>query len=153
MLSPIIIADSPAQHTAVIRLMVPAEEIQLVMGPAIHEVFAALASQAIAPVDALFCRHFRNPSETFDFEVGVPTARALKTQGRVLPSTMPAVRVVQTVYVGGYHGLGRAWGLFDEAIDIGGYTVGPMLWERYIQGPESGTDETMFRTELNRPLA
>ncbi len=33
-----------------------------------------------------------------------------------------------------------------------GHTAGPNLRECYVAGPESNSDEAMWRTELNRPL-
>jgi effector-binding domain-containing protein len=152
MLSPIKVLTSPAQHTATIRLVVPADAIQNVMGPAIQELYNTLAKQGVPPSGALFCRHFHPPDEEFDFEVGLPVNAPIQAHGRVHPSSLPSTRVVQTVYQGGYERLGDAWEKFDAAIDIGGYEVSEMLWERYVRGPESCPDASHYLTELNRPL-
>ena len=68
-------------------------------------------------------------------------------------SALPAARVVQTVYHGGYEGLGPAWATFAAWIEEEGHSTGPNFWERYTVGPESGPDPALWQTELTRPLA
>ena len=117
-----------------------------------HEVMSAAADQGIPTTGPLFTHHFRRPTETFDFEVGVPVAEPVTRTGRVQPSQLPAASVARTVYHGHYDGLGAAWGEFDAWITANGYTPGPNLWECYLSGPESSPYPANWRTELNRPL-
>ena len=67
-------------------------------------------------------------------------------------SSLPAVRVVRTIYRGPYEGLGAAWGEFDAWITGSGFVVVEELWEYYAKGPESGPDTSKWETELVRPL-
>lgn len=147
------ITQTSAQSAAIIRLTIPREEMPNVMGPAIGELKATIASQGIAPVGPLFSHHLTMPSDIFDFEVGVPVAAPVSANGRVQPGQLPAVKVARTVYHGGYEGLGSAWGEFMSWIAEHGHTPGPNLWECYVAGPESSPDPANWRTELNRPLA
>ena len=62
------------------------------------------------------------------------------------------MRVVRTVYHGGYEGLGKAWGEFMDWISAQGLKTADDLWESYLVGPESGDDAAAYRTQLNRPL-
>ena len=110
------IVDSVARLTAVIRLTIPRHEIHRVMGPAIGEVFAAVAAQGLAPVGPVFSHHFVMNPDTFDFEVGVPVASPVAPAGRVRPSRLPATRVARTTYHGPYEGLGAAWG--EESVGV-----------------------------------
>jgi effector-binding domain-containing protein len=146
------IAQTPAQATAVIRLTVPRAEIQAVMGPGIRELMAAVAAQGIATSGAWFTHHFRHPTETFDFEIGVRVAAPVAAAGRVQPGELRAATVARTVYRGPYEGLAAAWGEFMAWIEAQGRTPAPDLWECYVAGPESGPDPAAWRTELNRPL-
>jgi effector-binding domain-containing protein len=146
------ILESTARRTAVIRLTVPRAEIRHVMGPAMQEVMAAVAAQAIAPAGPMFSYHFRMDPEVFDFEVGVPVAAPVAPAGRVQPGALPATRVARTVYHGPYEALGRAWGEFGAWIEANGHKPRPDLWECYVAGPESSPDPASWRTELNRPL-
>lgn len=147
------IAQSPAQQTAVIRMKIPREQMPQVMGPAIQEVLGAVGAQGIGPIGPLFSRHFRMDPATFDFEVGVPVKAPVTATGRVEPGELPAARVARAVYRGSYEGLGKAWGELDAWVKKEGHTPAEHLWERYLAGPESGSDSTAWRTELNRPLA
>jgi effector-binding domain-containing protein len=54
---------------------------------------------------------------------------------------------------GGCEGLGDAWGEFMAWIEAEGHRPRPDLWERYVVGPESSSDPSAWRTEINRPLA
>jgi len=146
------ILDSPAQPVAVIHLTIPRAEIQNVMRAAISEVMAAVAAQGIGPTGVVFSHHRRMDPETFDFEVGVPVSAPVTPVGRVIASELPAARIARTIYRGRYEGLATAWSEFSAWINEQGHTVAPNLRERYVQGPESGPEPSLWRTELNRPL-
>ena len=146
------IVQTAAQAIAVIRLAVPREEIQKVMGPGLGELMAAVAAQGVATTGPWFTHHLRMPAEVFDFEIGVPVPRPVAPAGRVTAGHLPATKVARTVFHGAYEGLGAAWAEFDAWITAEGHTPGPDLWECYVAGPESNPDPATWRTELNRPL-
>ena len=146
------IAQTAAQHTAVIRLTVPRAEIQHVMGPGYREVMAAVAAQGIAPAGPWLTHHLRMDPDTFDFEICVPVATPISAAGRVQPGRLPAATVARTVYRGRYEGLSAAWGEFMAWIAAQGHAPAPDLWEIYVAGPESSPDPANWRTELNRPI-
>lgn len=146
------VTETADKLTACISLVVPRAEIQTVMGPAIREVYAALAEQGIAPAGPWFTHHRRRPSDTFDFDVCVPVSTPVAASGRVKPGRLPSARVARTVYRGPYEGLATAWGEFCAWIEANGHTPREDLWECYLTGPESSPDPAEWRTELNRPL-
>ena len=151
--------DTPAitttreQPTAVIHLTIPRVEIQAAMGPAHQELFSTLAAQGVTPAGPWFSHHFRMDPATFDFEVGVPVSAPVTPTGRVASSALPATRVARTVYRGSYEGLGAAWGELDAWVRREGLKPAGDLWEIYAAGPESGSEPSGWRTELNRPIA
>ncbi|MGE3857073.1 MAG: GyrI-like domain-containing protein [Dehalococcoidia bacterium] len=147
------IVTTEAAQTAVIHLTIPRDQIQAVMGPAIEEVARTLAAQGIAPAGPLFDRHFEVTDATFDFEVGFPVATPVAPAGRVYAGELPSVRAAQTVYHGGYEGLGAAWGEFDAWLRAHGQVTAPGLREHFLAGPESGPDTSEWRTLLVHPLA
>jgi effector-binding domain-containing protein len=147
------LTQSTAQPTAVIRLTVPASEIQQVMDPAIREVMATLSSQGIAFAGPCFTYHYHRPTDTFDFEVGFPVASPVKPTGRVQPGQLPAATVARTVYHGPYEGLAGAWGELMGWVTKQGHAPAGHLWEFYAVGPETSPDPAGWRTELNQPLA
>ena len=137
---------------AKLHLVVPTVEIQHRMGPGIQQVMGAVAAQGQAPAGPWFTHHFRRPTDTFDFEICVPVAAPIKPAGEVKPGEWPAMKVARTVYQGPYEGLGEAWGEFLDWIENNGHQTTDDLWERYLVGPESEPDSSMYRTELSRPL-
>jgi effector-binding domain-containing protein len=138
--------------TAQIPLTVPTSEVHEVMGPGIREVYATLAEQGIEPAGPWMTHHRRVPTDTFDFEICVPTKTPVTPAGRVVPGKLRAARVARTVFHGGYQDLGAAWGEFMGWIEANGLKPAADLWEVYLVGPESGDDASAYRTELNRPL-
>ena len=146
------IVQTTAQLTAVIPIVVAREEIRNVMGPGIQELLATLAAQHLTPAGPWFTRHRRRPTETFDFEISFPVSAPVTAAGRVQPGERPAMKVVRTIYQGGYEGLGEAWGEFLDWIEGQGLKTTEELWECYLSGPESSPDPATFRTQLNRPL-
>jgi effector-binding domain-containing protein len=152
MIDPPEIVQTTARPTAIIHVTVACDEIQNVMGPTIGEVYQAIAAQGIAAAGPWFTHHLRRPTDTFDFEASVPVATAIAPAGRVRPGEWPAMRVVRTVYHGGYEGLGEAWGDFLDWIETQGLKTTDDLWECYLSGPESGSDPTQWQTQLNRRL-
>jgi effector-binding domain-containing protein len=128
------------------------EEMRKVMGPGIAELKEAVAAQGIATTGPWFNHHLRRPTDSFDFEICLPVATAVKPVGRVKAGGLPAATVARTVHRGGYDGLASAWGEFEGWILANGHTTAEDFWECYLTGPESNPDPANWRTELNRPL-
>lgn len=146
------ITQTDAVTTATIRITIPRHEIQQVMGPAIQEIFGAVAAQGLAPTGPVFSHHLKMEPETFDFEVGVPVGSPVTAVGRVRASVLPSRRAARTTYRGPYEGLGEAWGEFASWIEGQGLATAPDLLEFYAAGPEIGPDTSTWRTELVKPL-
>lgn len=140
------------QPTAVIHLVIPKDHIGTAMGPGLNELLSTIAAQGIKPAGPWFTHHFRITDDSWDFEISVPVTAAVTAQGRVKPGELPEMQVVRTVYQGSYEGLGSAWGDFLEWIRANGHKTAPDLYERYLAGPESGSDPANWRTELTKPL-
>jgi effector-binding domain-containing protein len=149
--TPQIVQTAP-QQVALIHLTIPKADIQTMMGPGISEVLSTIAAQGITPTGPWLTHHLKMAPDSWDFEISVPVASAVKPAGRVKPGTLRAARVARTNYHGPYEGLGDGWGELMQWIAANGHKPAPDLWECYAAGPESGPDPTKWRTELNRPL-
>jgi effector-binding domain-containing protein len=153
------IVQSQRLTAAVIHITCPREKIQMEVAPAIKEILAALAAEGQRPNGPMFMHHLTMSGSHFDVEVGFPTSAPLRASGRVKPSELPAARVARTVYQGPYEGLFSAWDEFGKRLVseklVDSAVLAPILtlWERYLVGPESGSDASQWRTELNLPLA
>lgn len=142
--------------TAAIHLIIPREQIQMVMGPAIHEILDVLQAQGIPPMGPLFSRHLRLSMEEFDFEVGFPIQGEFRSQGRVYQCEIPTTKKVSRLYQGPYEGLFEAWKQFGEQVQKElpqlGFVRGTGLWESYLKGPETSPNPMDWITELNIPV-
>ena len=147
------IVRTAAQHTAIIHLTIPRDEIQNVMGPGLSELITAVEAQGVSRAGPWFTHHLRMDPDTYDFEISLPVMAPITPSGRVQPSESAPATVARTIYHGGYEGVASAWGEFDAWITAEGHSPGPDLWERYVAGPESNPDPATFRTELSRPLS
>ena len=140
------------QLTAVIHLTVSRAEISNVMGPAIAEIMSTITAQGATITRPCFSYHQKRPTDIFDFEVGFPVNQPITADGRVKMSKLPAVKVIRTIYQGGYERLGAAWSELCKWIEAKELNMQESLWECYLTDPESSTDPAKWRTELNRPL-
>lgn len=147
------IVDSPAQKIAFIHVTTTQADIMQAMHAGLNELGATLKEQGATPTGAWFTHHLRRPTESFDFRICFPIAKDVKPIGRVELGVLEGSRVARTVYSGSYNGLPMAWGEFMEWIETKGLATRHDLWERYLVGPEVGSDSSQWRTELNRPLA
>ena len=147
------IMKTSAQPAAVIHLVIPVAEMMTAFGPAIEELLTILLAEGVEPQGGAFAHHLKNPSDVFDFEVGLFINTPISSAGRVKMSELPArEKVAHTVYRGPYEGLPGAWGEFTEWMDGQGLKQAEDLWEIYAYGPQSNPDPKTWRTELYRPL-
>lgn len=135
--------------TAVIHLVIPGRDMPKHMDPAIQEVIKTITGQGIQIAGPMFSYHHRRPSDTFDFEVGFPVNKAIKEEGRVKNSKLPAVRVVRSVYQGPYEGLAQAWPALQQWVRANGHGETGKFWESYLNNPDEVMDPKEYRTELN----
>lgn len=158
MIEPPHIVETKETVAAVIHLRVPRAELPKNVPAAIDELLKAIAAQGLAPEGPLFMHHLTMSTESFDVEVGFPVARSIAPVGRVRAGKLPAAKVARTVYQGPYEGLYGAWDAFgkrlesDGVIDRSRFKRTETLWESYLVGPGTTSDQSQWRTELNLPL-
>jgi effector-binding domain-containing protein len=152
MLSAPHVAQTSVRQVAAIRLNILRSEMPAYFGPAAQEIFASLAAQQVQPVGALFAHHFQMPPDRFDFELGIEVANPISAAGRVVASTLPALRVAHAIYTGPYAGLPNAWPAFRQWIASQGLKHAENLWELYAVGPQSTSNPAEYQTELFQPL-
>lgn len=149
------VADTPAVPTAVVRNTdYPMHEMPALMDGTFAHLPVALAEAGITPIGPALSLHTRMPTDTADLEVGFPVDAPL-TEPITLPngfvvvaSELPAGRAIGTSYVGGYEGLGDAWGGFMQAVAESGETAALPFWEMYVTEPSPEADPATMRTDL-----
>lgn len=135
--------------TAAIPLVIPGRDMPKYMDPAIQEIIQVLTDQGMQPAGPMFSYHHRRPSDTFDFEIGFPVAKAIREVGRVISSELPAVRVARSVYHGPYEGLPQAWPALQKWVHENGLGGTGRFWECYLNNPNEVNSPSEYRTELN----
>lgn len=143
------VITTQAVATAVIPLVIPGRDMPRYMDPAIQEVIKTITGQGLRITGPMFSYHKRRPSDTFDFEVGFPVSGAIKEEGRVINSKLPAVKVVRSVYQGPYEGLAEAWAALEQWVRGNGHGETGRFWECYLNNPDEVKDPAAYRTELN----
>ncbi len=152
MIDPPQITYTQAQTCAIIRLTNPMADMTKVVPPAINELMSLVKAQGIGPASAWYIYVHKMEPARIDFEVGVPVTVPVKPTGRLKSGGLPAAKVARTVHHGGYEGLAAAWGQLNAWIKANGHKPGDPVWDVYLAGPETGSDSTRWRTQLNRPL-
>ena len=71
---------------------------------------------------------------------------------RIVPSELPAGRVAVVSHLGGFDGLGRAWGRLLGEIQGRGLSAGTPFWESYVTEPSPDMDPATLRTDLYCPV-
>lgn len=143
------VITTKALPTAVINLMIPGRDMSKYMDPAIQEILKAIKDQGMEPAGPMFSYHHRRPADTFDFEIGFPVAKSIKPVGRVISGTLPAEKVVRSIYHGPYEGLGSAWGELQAWVREQKIAESGRFWECYLDNPAEVEDPKDYRTELN----
>ncbi len=152
------VATVDAIPTAVVRATDhPLAEMATLFDTTFQALFPALAAAGISPVGPAFSLHHRMPTDTSDLEVGIPIDRPLEAPieaGGVLiePSSLPAGDVATRSYLGGYDGLGEAWGAFMASVVAAGRAPAFPFWEVYVTEPTPDADPATLRTELYTAL-
>lgn len=146
--------EAQAVPTVVVRATdYPLEQMPALFDSTFGALFPALAQRGIAPAGIPFSLHHRVPDATADIEVGIPLAEPLGasiTVGDVVltASELPAGTIARTTYVGGYDGLGAAWGAFLGEVGASGRAPDVPFWEVYVTEPSPDADPATMRTDL-----
>jgi effector-binding domain-containing protein len=135
--------------TAVIHLVIPCRDMPKYMDPAIEELIKTITGQGVGITGPMFSFHHRRPTDTFDFELGFPVANAIRSEGRVVNSKLPALKVVRSVYQGPYDGLAQAWPTLQTWMKENGHVGLPRFWESYLNNPHEVKSQGDYLTELN----
>ena len=150
--------DRDAQPYVAIRTQVTMQTMGSVLPQLWDEVFAWLGQRGIAPDGQPLLRFLViDMARQLDIEVGVPVARALSGDARVIPSLLPAGRYATLVYSGVGNGIAANAALQDWAAQQGiGWqkeaTAQGDRWESRVEfsltDPAAEPDPARWQTEI-----
>lgn len=153
---------APVVPTVVVRAGdVAMSTISELFDAAFGTVFPAAFAHGLTPAGpafALYTRLTDGADPVADVEIGFPLGGPLLEQIddepvegdglRVVASVLPAADVAVTTHLGGYDGLGQAWGEFLGQIGAMGRAPGTPFWETYVTEPSPDMDPADLRTDL-----
>ena len=156
------ILRAPAVPTAVVRASdVPMATIGGLFDGVFGKAFPTAFAQGLAPAGpafALYTRMTDGPDVVVDVEIGFPLDGPLIEQLddepievdglRLEASVLPAADVAVTSHLGGFDGLGAAWGQLMGEIGAMGRAPGMPFWESYVTEPSPDMDPADLRTDL-----
>lgn len=156
------ILRAPAVPTVVVQAAdVPMATIAGLFDAVFGKLFPAAFEQGLTPAGpafALYTRLTDGPDAAADVEIGFPLDGPLIEQldddaveidgMRLVASVIPAGEVAVTSHLGGFDGLGRAWGEFFGEIGAMGRAPGNPFWESYVTEPSPDMDPADLRTDL-----
>lgn len=137
---------------AAVRAEVPADRIREVFDRGFPAVMRALSASGATVVGPPFGYYPRAPGDTIEVVVGFPVDREIAPTGEVVPFTLPGGRVVSTVHVGPYSGLGNTYRRLVEWAEGQGLTLAEGMWESYVTDPGTAPPSEWL-TEITWPLA
>jgi len=104
------------------------DEFPSLWGKLLDEVWAVIRSGGVEKAGHNVMLY---KDDTPTVEVGVQVAGPFAPVGRVVPSALPAGRVVATVHRGSYDGLGAAHDAVHRWAAANGHTLSRVRWEIY----------------------
>lgn len=139
------------QRTVVVRAQLSKERIGEAFMTNLPKVYEFVMSAGGKPGHP-FGRYFDMSGEQVDFEIGLPVAEPLATQGDIQQSEIPGGRHAVTVHKGSYETLPSTYSALFEWLAANGHTAGGAPFESYIDDPGSIAPDQL-RTEVYVPLA
>lgn len=149
------VIEVPAAPAAVVE----AREVALADLPALFDqtfsgLFPVLSEAGLEPAGPAFALYTKQPSETMDLQVGIPTSAGLTNAQPipgghiVIPSELPAGSMAVRSHIGGYDGLGEAWAQLLQDTVAAGHHLGLPFIELYVTEPSPEADPASLRTGL-----
>lgn len=140
--------ETESVPAVVVRGKIPVAELRDFFDRSFGQIGQACAAQGIVPNGPAFARYHGAPAEIVDLEVGLPTASPVQAAGGVEPGSLPAGRVATATHIGGYDGLGAAWGQVGDWLGEQDLTPTETLWEVYVTEPGPDVDPDTMRTDV-----
>lgn len=147
--------EVPEVNTVVAKFTdYPMAEMAAAFDATFQVLFPALKVHGLTPIGPALSLHYRAPSDTATFEVGLPVDHPLDNEftteaGITLtPSTLPAGQVARISHIGPFAGLGEAWATFMESVPAAGKQPALPFWEVYVTEPTPDLDPATLRTDL-----
>jgi effector-binding domain-containing protein len=146
-----IIETKPEQGLS-IREVVTYPHIGQKMGQIFGEMMAYFGKSKVMIIGPPFAMYHSFENEKTDMEVGFPVAGPQKGDGRIKPCTLPGGKVVTATHVGPYEKLSEAYTEMQKWMAAKGLKPNKVMWERYMNDPDTVKDPSGYITQLFWPF-
>ena len=149
---PITTRDVPDQLVVFVRGLTTREELPAFLGAAFDRIIGELTHHGSAPNGETLVIHHEFGPDRIDCEGCVPVAPDAVVSGELWRRIVPAATVAETLHVGPYDGLARAYDAVAAWIRDHGLTEAGPARERCLEGPGEEVPEADYRTRIAFPV-
>jgi effector-binding domain-containing protein len=146
-----IIETKPEQGLS-IREVVPNAQIGQKMGQIFGELMAYFGKSKAIMTGPPFAIYFSFGDQKTDMEVGFPVAGLQMGEGRVKPCTLPGGKVVTATHIGPYEKMVETYTEMQKWMAAKGLKPKKVMWERYLNGPDTVKDPSGYITQIFWPI-
>lgn len=140
------------QTALAIREVVPNDQIGQKMGQIFGELMAYFGKSKVMMTGPPFALYHEFDKEKMDMEVGFPVNGPQRGEGRIKPCTLPGGKVVTATHVGPYERIVDTYMEMQKWIEANGHKPKKVMWERYLNGPDTVKDPSEYITEVFWPI-
>jgi effector-binding domain-containing protein len=146
------VIEMKSESALAIREVVPNAQIGSKMGQIFGELMAYFGKNKVMMTGPPFALYHDHDDEKTDMEVGFPVAGLQKGEGRVRPCSLPGGKTVTATHVGPYERVVDTYTEMHKWIQAKGYKPKKVMWERYLNGPDTVKDPSEYITEVFWPI-
>jgi effector-binding domain-containing protein len=130
-----------AQHAAVVRGTMTAEELPAFFDKTLSEVLGVLGEQGLSVTGPPFGL-YQLVEDGFDVAAGFPVSGPVAPRGAVEPLVLPGGAVATTMHVGSYDEIADAYTALTEWFAVSDYAPTGAPWESYLDDPQEPAPRT-----------
>jgi len=146
------IIETKPEHALAIREVVFNAQIGQKMGQFFGELMAEFGRSKVMITGPPFAMYHSFDKDRTDMEVGFPVAGPQEGGERVKPCLLPGGKVVTAVHVGPYEKIVETYTEMQKWMEANGLKPKKVMWERYLNGPDTVKDPSEYITRLFWPI-
>lgn len=140
------IVEFKERPTLSIRYRTSAAELATGMGPVFGEIAACMGKSGVAFAGPPFAMYHNMDMDDLDVEVGFPTAKAERGEGRVKAGTLPGGKTATATHLGPYQSIESTYNELMAYVGKLGLSTESFMYEEYLNSPEDTPPEKLATT-------
>ena len=144
-ITPITVLQQPEQPIVSIRARAGEDDLSGVIDDCYAEIAAYLDELGELVCDAPFVAYHNQNMMDLDLEVGFPVSRTLPERGGIKAGSIPAGRMIFSIFRGPYHGIGALYEEMSEWMEDNDLEPLGVAYEYYYNGREYSEDDHLTK--------